>query len=471
MTHILEVPQIPNVKAIPFDQLAVDLMGVVITPAHADYEAARGVWNAAVNARPAAVVSPHDAKGVALAVHFAREHHLPIAVRSGGHSPAGFGTMDGGLVIDLSNLKSMHVDVARRVARIESGLTWGEVAEALHPHGLALTSGDTATVGVGGLTLGGGIGWMVRKHGLALDRLRAVELVSAEGALLRASATEHSELFWALRGGGGNVGIATAFEFDVHDGGTVLGGAVFYDASDATRTAEMLRVYAEYALSAPDDLSTQAIIIAAPPAPFVPQDIVGTPLLGILVCHAGDLTEGERVLAPLRALGTPVADLVGPMPYPAIFGLAEVGTVRGLRHYSRSMFLSTFSEADADALVRAALATVNPGSLVQLRALGGAISRVPSDATAFAHRDKNFMLLVSNFSPDPSDANRCQAASDAVWRAVCHRDLGMYGNFVSAVEEGRAHDVYPAATFARLAEIKRRYDPHNVLSRNVNIQD
>jgi hypothetical protein len=309
---------------------------------------------------------------------------------------AGYGTNDGGLVIDLSDMKAITLDPEQHTARLEPGLTWGEVANTLQPYGLALTAGDVATVGVGGLLLGGGIGWMVRKYGLAIDHLRAVELVTADGELLRASAAENSELFWGLRGGGGNFGVVTAFEVDLHPGGTILGGAVFYEATEAER---ILQGYARLASAAPDELSTQALLVLAPPAPFIPHDKRGTPVVAILVCYTGDLAEGERVVAPLRQLATPIADVIAPMPYPAIFALTEVGEIRGLQHHVRSQFFETLSDEIVHALVEAAQTIMSPETLVQLRVLGGAMSRVSADATAFAHRDKQAILLVTHSGP------------------------------------------------------------------------
>ena len=303
-------------------------------------------------------------------------------------------------------MSAIAIDSTRRIARIEPGLTWGEVAKALQPYGLALTSGDSASVGVGGLLLGGGIGWMVRKYGLAIDHLRAVELVTADGEILRASADENIELFWGLRGGGGNFGVATAFEVDLHPGGTILGGAVFYEATEAER---ILQCYARLAAAAPDELSTQALIVLAPPLPFIPPEKQGIPVVAILVCYTGDLTEGERVVAPLRSLATPIADMIAPMPYPAIFSFMEIGEIRGLPHHVRSLFLQALSSEALHTLVDASLAIMSSETLVLLRVLGGAMSRVATDATAFAHRDKQALVLVTNFGPPSTDpASRTQ---------------------------------------------------------------
>lgn len=446
--------------------LALSLRGELILPGDPAYEAARGVWNGASDCHPAVIVRCADVEDVIAAINFAREQALAVSVRSGGHSMAGYGTNEGGMVIDLSGMKAITIDPTRRTARLEPGLTWGEVANALQPHGLALTAGDTASVGVGGLLLGGGIGWMVRKYGLAIDHLRAVELVTADGQLRRASADEHSELFWGVRGGGGNFGVATAFEVDLHPGGTVLGGAIFYEAREAER---ILQGYARLATAAPDGLSTQALLVLAPPAPFIPPDKQGTPVVAILICYTGDLAEGERVVAPLRRLAKPIADLVAPMPYPAIFALTEVGEIRGLQQHVRSQFFETPSDEMLHALVEAAQAIMSPETLVQLRVLGGAMSRVERDATAFAHRDKQAIVMVTHFAPPSADPAGLHARSEHLWQGLSPYANGVYVNFLSNEGEQRVHDAYPPATYARLAALKRRYDPTNLFHLNQNI--
>ena len=458
------VGQLADQQALPI--LAVRLRGELILPGDSDYEAARGVWNGSYDCHPALIVRCADVEDVREAVTFAREQGMTLSVRSGGHSIAGYGTNEGGMVIDLSSMKTIAVDPVQRTARLEPGLTWGEVTNALQPYGLALTAGDTASVGVGGLLLGGGIGWMVRKYGLALDHLRAVELVTAHGQLLRASADENAELFWGLRGGGGNFGVATSFEVDLHPGGTILGGAVFYEATEAER---ILQGYARLASAAPDELSTQALLVLAPSAPFIPPDKQGIPVVAILVCYTGNLAEGERVVAPLRQLATPIADVIAPMPYPAIFALSEVGEIRGLQHHVRSLFLQTLSDEVLHALVEASLAILSPETLVQLRVLGGAMSRVAADATAFAHRDKQAMVMVTNFGPASADPAGLRARTQRVWQALSPYADGVYVNFLADDGEQRIHEAYPLATYTRLAALKRCYDPTNLFHLNQNI--
>jgi FAD/FMN-containing dehydrogenase len=446
--------------------LAATLHGAVVLPDDPAYAEVRAVHDGAYDRFPGIIVRPADAEDVRVAVTFAREWGLLVAVRSGGHSIAGHGTNDGGLVIDLSAMKGIGIDAASGLARIEPGLTWGEVAQRAQAYGLALTSGDVSSVGVGGLAVGGGIGWMVRKHGLTIDNLLAAEVVTADGRILRASATEHPDLFWAIRGGGGNFGIVTAFEFQLHPAGLVLGGAVFYDAAAA---AEILEAYARYAAGAPDELTTMAAVMPAPQAPFIPPPLHGTLVLAIMVCYTGDLDKGRRVVAPLRRLGPPIADSIAPMPYPAMFAMTEGGTVRGLHHGTRSLFLR---ELDGD-LIRTILTQARglttPVAMAQLRVLGGAMARVAPDATAFAHRDKPFMLTIITAWVDPADSARHRAEVERLWRAVQSHAAGVYVNFLGEEGEERIRDAYGPATYARLADLKRRYDPANLFRLNQNI--
>jgi len=459
MLHFLE-------NELTIGNLQTLLHGQLILPGDEAYESARGVWNATADRHPALIIRPLNVADVITAVTFARGQQMEVSVRSGGHNMAGYGTNDGGLVIDLSQMKAMTVDPELRIARIEPGLTWGEVARTLQPHSLALTSGDTSSVGVGGLLLGGGIGWMVRKYGLAIDRLRAVELVTADGEFLRASAGKNAELFWGLRGGGGNFGVATAFEVDLHPAGMVLGGAVFYDAAEAEG---ILRACARYAAAAPDELTTMAMLMAAPPAPFIPPEKRGTPIVALLVCCTGDLAEGARVVAPLRQLATPIADVISPMPYPGMFALTEEATVRGLQHSVRSLFLRTLSDEVIHTIVEEAAAIMSPMTLVQVRVLGGAMSRVAADATAFAHRDKQALVMATRFAPASTDPEPVRARTEQIWQALRPYASGVYVNFLGDEGEQRIREAYPPATYARLASLKQRYDPTNLFHLNQNI--
>lgn len=438
------------------DALVARLHGSLVRPDDPAYDSARSIYNAAYDRRPALIARCAAAADVAAAIAFARVHGLEIAVRSGGHSIAGHSTTEGGLVIDLSSMKTISIDPIHRTARLDPGLTWAEVAAAAQPHGLALTSGNMGSVGVGGLLLGGGIGWMVRKYGLTIDRLRAVELVTADGRFLRASADEHTDLFWGLRGGGGNFGVATAFEVDLHPAGTVFGGVVFYDAAEAER---IVPAFAHLAAAAPDELTAQGLFMCAPPLPFITPALVGKPVFAIFVCYTGDLAEGERVVAPLRVLGTPLADVIAPMPYSAMFALTDDGAEHRQPQDGRSLFLKTVNDEVLQTFVREMLVYLAPGMIAQVSILGGAMGRVAADSTAFAHRDAQMGLLIAvggaNIAP-------LQVGMERIWQAIRPYGGGVYVNFIANEGVQRVREAYPVATYARLAELKRKYDPTNL---------
>ena len=450
-----------------FAQLEERLHGRLILPSETDYDSARRVWAASVDRYPAAVVRAATQSDVAMAVRFARSRELPIAIRSGGHSMAGYGTINRGLVIDLSGMKGMWLDPEGRVARVQPGLTWGGYAARAHEYGLATPSGDAGSVGVGGLTLGGGIGFLVRKHGLTIDHLRSANIVTADGQRLTVSERDHPDLFWAIRGGGGNFGVVTTLEFDMVPVGTIVGGAIVHEA-----TAENIQGYYEAALRAPEELTTIAMVMLAPPLPFIPAEKHGTPVLLNLVCYTGDPEAGTRALAPLRTLGGsagPLGEHVGPMPYPAIYELtAEAATSH--RHKTRSGYAAGMTRELAASIAESVRGATSPFGFVQLRPLGGAMARVPQEATAFAHRDKQLLIVVVNAWDDPAQDDLHRAWTDATWGAIAPASRGNYVNFLEAEGEARIRDAYAAATFDRLAAIKRRYDPDNVFHTNQNIR-
>ncbi len=340
------------------------LTGQLITAASADFDAARKVVYITIDRRPRSIVRAANAQDVAEAVKYARASSLPLAVRSGGHSLAYYSVIDDAIVVDLSGMKRIEIDPATRIARVGAGATSGDLAGPANAHGLALTTGDTHSVGFGGLTTGGGIGFMVRKYGLAIDNLIAAQVVTAAGDIVTASADEHPDLFWAIRGGGGNFGIVTEFTFRLAPVGQILGGELLLPAS-----REVLRGYLDYVTTAPDELTTIANLMHAPPAPHVPQERVGEPVLSILVCWTGSIADGERALAPLRALATPVADAVGPMPYPAIYQFtAHQAAPHGAS--IRSMFADTLSDATLDAALAALHGATSPTVSSNSMALG-----------------------------------------------------------------------------------------------------
>jgi FAD/FMN-containing dehydrogenase len=440
------------------------LAGQLITAASADFDAARKVVNISVDRRPLAIVQAASPQDVAETVRFARDRGLPLAVRSGGHSVAHYSVVDDVILVDLSGMKCVSIDPEARVARVQAGATSGDLAGPANAHGLALSTGDTHSVGMGGLTTGGGIGFMVRKYGLAIDNLIAAQVVTAAGDIVTASAGEHPDLFWGIRGGGGNFGIITEFTYRLAPVGQILGGLLLLPAS-----REVIRGYLDYVAAAPDDLTTIADLTHAPPAPFVPQQRVGELVLSILVCWAGSVAEGERALAPLRALATPVADVVGPIPYPDIYQFtAHQAAPHGVS--IRSMFADELSDAALDAALAAVEHATSPFSLVQFRGLGGAMGRVAADATAFAHRDKRYLVAVIGLWLDAAeDATRHGAWTESLWQTIRPEGSGVYVNFLEKEGAERLRDAYPPATFARLAQIKRQYDPRNMFRFNQNI--
>jgi hypothetical protein len=453
----------PIVRQSAILDFEANLLGELIRPAHDDYDLARRVHNLNTDRRPALIARAADAADVLRSVAFAREYDLPLAVRSGGHSLAGYGTVEGGLVIDLSRMQGLSIDPERRIAWAQPGLTWGQYAEQANVYGLATTAGDTASVGLGGLTLGGGIGWMARKHGLTVDNLLSVEIVTADGRLVRASTEERPDLFWALRGGGGNFGVATAFQYRLQPAGTIFGGAVIYPVE-----RDILRGWSEYVAQAPDELTSIAFITAAPPAPFVPADQVGKPVMIVAMVCVGDIPNAERVVAPLRRLGTPIVDIARPMQYPEMFTLTAGATHPGYASH-RSGFLPSLPDAVQDMVIDQATTSSMAGRIIELRGLGGAMARIDPTSTAFVHRDKPYMLTLIGATQDPAQLDAQRTWTTDTWDLVRPYTSGAYVNFLEDEGADRVFDAYPAATYERLSAIKRQYDPSNVFRMNQNI--
>jgi FAD/FMN-containing dehydrogenase len=445
--------------------LEAHLLGDLIRPGDDEYETARVVWNTSVDRHPVLIVRAADAADVIRAVHFAREHKLTLAVRSGGHSFAGYGTCDG-MVLDLSRMRAVSVDPVHRTLWAQPGATTTEISTKAQPFGLALPTGDTATVGLGGLTLGGGMGFLVRKYGLTIDNLLSVELVTADGRLIRATRQDHPDLFWALRGGGGNFGVVTAFQYRLQPVGEfVFGGGIALPA-----TPDVIRGYVEAAEAAPEELSTISFILHAPPLPFIPADKVGSLVIMILGCYVGDLAAGERAVAPLRALAEPVADLFGPMPYPALYQFTEAGSIQNMQHHDRALYARTIDQTAAETVVDFMSNPTSPMAMTQIRVLGGAMSRVPAHETAFAHRDKRVLVALINMWEDPSDFARQSDWTERYYRAMRPYADGVYVNFLGDEGSERIREAYPEATYRRLARVKAQYDPTNFFRLNQNIR-
>ena len=444
------------------------LHGELLTPVSAGYDEARAVWNGMINRHPALIVRCAHVDDVIHAVNFAREQRLLTAVRGGGHNVTGNAVCDGGLVIDLSPMKDIHVDPAARTARAGGGVTWGELDRQTQVHGLATPGGVVSTTGIAGLTLGGGLGWLRRKYGLSCDNLLSVELVTADGRLLTASATENPELFWAVRGGGGNFGVVTSFEYRLHPVGSELMFCfVLYPAAIAR---EVLRAYRAFAASAPDEISSFAILGTVPAAPDFPEAIHGEPYLLLAACHAGSVDEGQRALQPLRELGTPLVDLSGPTAYTEIQSVLDGDYPAGeLNYYWKSLYLRDLDDAAIDRLMELAAARPSPLSTVDIWQLGGAMGRVAPGDTAVGGREAPFLLGVEANWEDPGE----NAANIAWTRRVCAEMVGFssgesYLNFQEPGDEfvRSAH----RAHYQRLAELKKRHDPDNLFRLNPNIQ-
>jgi len=438
--------------------------GRVITPDADDYHRARRVNNAAVDRHPALIVRPTDADDVAIVVVHAQERGLPLAVRAGGHSMAGHGTADGALVLDLSDMRSVEIDAVGRTAWADAGILAGEYTAATHALGLVTPFGDTARVGVAGITLGGGVGWLVRKHGMTIDSLLAVEVVTADGRRRMASAVEEPDLFWAVRGAGANFGVVTRLQFRLHPLDDVLAGDILLPAA-----RDVLRSLVPTLLAAPDELTAMPLIMLAPPDPAIPDEHHGRPVVKLSVAWSGAPDAGERALAPLRALGTPIRDTVASQPYPALFSPVDRDAEPTWGVSSRAFFVDDLHDATIEVIERRLTEADAPDAIVQLRVLGGAMARVPGEATAFGWRDRPALLWIIV----PYEEIERAAAIEA-WTAAFHAELSTdraptYVNFMGDEGADAVRDAYPAFSYGRLRELKRRYDPDNVFRSNHNI--
>ena len=443
-------------------QLTTGFRGTVIAPGDPAYDQARTVFVGGIDRRPAAIVRVADADDVARGIALARENGLELAVRSGGHSGAGHGVSDGGLVLDLADMRALEIDVEGRTAWAETGLTAGEYTAAAGAHGLATGFGDAGSVGIGGITLGGGVGFLVRKHGLTIDNLLAADVVTADGELVRADAENHPDLFWAIRGGGGNFGVATRFMFRLHEVGTIVGGPLFLPA-----TPDVIAGFMAAAQAAPEELSAIVNVMPAPPLPFLPAEHHGRLVVMALMAYAGPVEDGERALAPFRDLATPIADMVGPMPYPELYPPEDEDyhPIAGIR----TMFLNGIDLQAAGSIVEGLEAGTAPMRVTQLRVLGGAMARVPADATAFAHRGSPIMASVVAIYERPDERSLHEGWIAGLAAELRQEDNGAYVGFLGDEGEERVRAAYPGRTWDRLASIKARYDADNLFRLNQNV--
>jgi FAD/FMN-containing dehydrogenase len=454
----------------PFANAAVaEFKGEVLTKADEGYDSARHVFNGLVDRHPARIMRCTDTGDVVEALRYARQAGLPVSVYGGGHGVTGSAVIEGGVCIDLRLLDRVVVDPVELVARVGGGSTWGQVDAATQEHGLAVTGGRVSTTGVAGLTLGSGSGWLERKLGFVCDNLLAAEVVTADGRVVIASESTNPDLFWAIRGGGGNFGIVTEFTFRLHPlGPIILGGMLLYPAETA---GDLVRFWRDFMQDAPDEVGSGVAFITAPPLDFVPEPVRGHPVVGVVVCYAGPPDEGLRVMAPLLEYGPPAVNLVQPMPYAAVQQLIDAANQPGLRNYWTSDFLSELPDESVDVLVEHANRPTSPLAQVILVAGGGAIARVDDEATAFGQRSAPWNVHYLSMWADPIDDDANIAHTKAMAEAMRPWTTGrVYLNYIGDEGAGRVEDAYGPERYARLQQLKRAWDPDNVFRHNQNIK-
>jgi FAD/FMN-containing dehydrogenase len=461
---------IPEAPTIEVERLRADVRGPVILPADPGYDAARAIWNGAIDRRPAGIARCTGVADVVAAVGFARERDLPVAVRSGGHGVGGHALCDDGLVIDFSPMKGIRIDPLARTARAEAGVLWGELDRETQLFGLATVGGIVTHTGIAGLTLGGGIGWLMRKHGATVDNLLSADVVTAQGEIVTASEEENPDLFWAIRGGGGNFGIVTSFEYRLHPvGPIVLAGPVFHPLEHAS---EVLRFYRDFIAVVPDELTTIFELSVAPPLPFLPEEVHGKPIVMVGACYAGSPDEGAEVVRPLKQFGRPIADLLQPKLYTALQSMFDPLVPHGWHRYWKSVELPPLTDDAIDTLVEHAPAVTSPKSYCIVFQLGGALARVGADETAFSQRDAAHNVNINAVwtEEDPDAEHHIAWARDFFGALQPHAGARVYVNFLGEEGGNRVRQAYGARNYERLVELKRAYDPTNFFRLNQNIE-
>jgi FAD/FMN-containing dehydrogenase len=449
------------------EELREKVRGSVTRASDEGYDEARAVYNAMIDRRPLAVIRCQDAGDVMAGVSFAAEEGLDLAVRGGGHSVPGFGTCDGGVVLDLGSMRGVRVDPRTAMARAEGGATWGEFNHATHAFGLAATGGIISTTGVAGLSLGGGIGYLCRGMGLSLDNLRSADVVTADGQMVVASPSEHEDLFWAIRGGGGNYGVVTSFEFGLKPVDMIYGGPMFFELDDA---GDVLRWYRDFIADAPREFGGFPAWQIAPPLPFIPEDRHGDTFLAFVSCWTGPLDEGETMLKSLRDVAPVVAEFVGPMPYPALNAAFDALVPPGLQHYWKANFVKELTDEIIDAHLQHGPNVPVVNSTMHIYPINGAVHDVDADATAFAYRDANFATVIAGMWPDPADNEANTAWVRDYYDATAPlSEEGGYVNFMADDDQERIRANY-GGNYERLTQIKARYDPGNLFHLNQNIR-
>ena len=447
--------------------LRAALGGEVITPADGGYDEHRKLWNGSIDGRPALIARCTGVEDVRTAIRFSHDQQLPVAVRSGGHSFPGLSTCDGGLVIDLRRMNAVRIDPDARVVGAQAGVLLAELDERTQQHGLAVPAGIVSHTGLAGLTLGGGIGWIMRKYGLTVDSLQSADVVTAGGDFVRASEEENADLFWGLRGGGGNFGVVTDFRFRLHPlGPQVMAGATFWSMDDAER---VLRFYRDWVADSPDELMTIVVQRLAPPLPVVPPELVGQPVIAVVACCACDIDEGERILRPMRGFGAPVLDLFAPKPYVAHQQMFDPSFRPGCWYSVRSCDVAALTDEVIDIVAQYGRRITSPLSSIGLWQMGGAVARMPDDATPFNGRSAGFTFNINgNTASADGFAEQRQWARD-YWAALAPFHTGVYVNFLMEEGHARVRQAYGDAKLRRLTALKRKYDPTNSFRRNQNI--
>jgi FAD/FMN-containing dehydrogenase len=467
----MQVTQSGHARAADLDpktlqEFAMHLRGELIQPGDAAYDEARRVFNGMIDRHPRLIARCADVADVISAVNLAREQGLPLSVRGGGHNVAGSSVNDEGLVIDLSRMREVRVDPTRRTARVGGGATWADLDHAGHAFGLATPGGQVSSTGVGGLTLGGGIGHLSRKYGLSIDNLLSVDVVTADGTFVTASAEEHPDLFWAIRGAGGNFGVVTSFEFQLHPVSMVYGGPIIYPVE---QVRDVLRLYRDYLADAPDDLNAVFAFLIVPPGPPFPEHLWNKTMCGVLVCYTGPLQQGDAIVQPLRDFGPPALDMMGPMPYPVLQSLFDPIAQPGLQQYWKGDFITEISDEMIEVHAQYGPRIPTPMSIVHIYPVSGAANRVGSAETAFAHRDAQFVHIIGAAYPDPADTPDHVAWVREYWSALRPHVSGSYVNFLMDEGEARVRGSY-GGNYERLTELKQRYDPNNLFRMNQNIK-
>ena len=460
------IPGVPRLSDEAIRTFKAELRGQVLGPGDDGYDTARRVWNGMIDRRPAVIAKCVDVADVIGAVGFARDQQLAVAVRGGSHNVTGAAVCDGGLVVDLSRMKGIQIDPKARTARAQGGCTWGDLDHATHAFGLAAPGGIISTTGIAGLTLGGGIGYLTRRYGLSCDNLRSADVVTADGKFLTASAKKNPDLFWALRGGGGNFGVVTSFEFALHPVSTVYAGPVLYTLD---RARDAMRLYRDYMEEAPDDLNGFFAFLIVPPGPPFPEPLRNKTLCGVVLCYTGPKSKAEAAVAPFRKFGPPALDFLGNVPFPALQSMFDPLLPAGLQNYWKADFIETLSDDAIDVHVKFGPRVPTVSSAVHIYPTSGAARRVGNDDTAYFHRNARYVHVIAAMYPDPADTEKNVAWVRDYWSALHPLSLGgAYVNFLMEEGEERIKATY-GANYARLAQTKTKYDPANLFHLNQNV--